>query len=114
MGTDISDLPFILRAVSLVRPNGPEPLHYGEGYLIKWETTEKPAAAVSSVMLSYTTDGGLTWKAIITLSGNPGSHLWTVPTFTKAKTKCRVKVDLYSGTMKVGSDTSDFYFAIVP
>jgi len=114
VGADVSDLPFMLRAVSLVRPNGPEPLHYGESYLISWETTEKPAAAVSSVVLSYTTDGGLSWKAIATLPDNPGSHAWTVPTFTKAKAKCSVKVDLYSGTTKVGSDTSDSFFTVGP
>jgi len=113
VGTYKSDLPFILRAVSLVRPNGPAPLQYGESYVIRWETTEKPAAEVTSVKLSYTTNGGLTWKAIGTpITGNPGSYSWTVPTFTKPKTKCRVKVDLYSGTMKVGSDTSDYFFTI--
>jgi hypothetical protein len=113
VGADVSDLPFILRAVSLVRPNGPDPLHYGENYLIRWVTTENPAAEVTGVKLSYTTNGGLTWKAIGSpITANPGSYSWTVPTFTKAKTKCKVKVDLYSGATKVGSDTSDYFFTI--
>lgn len=115
VGTDTSDLLFILRAASLVRPNGPDPLHYGETYTIRWITTERPKGEVTTVKLSYTMDGGLTWKAIGSpITGNPGSYSWTVPTLAKPKTKCKVKVDLYSGTAKVGSDASDYFFAIGP
>ncbi|NJD55236.1 MAG: hypothetical protein FIA94_02385 [Nitrospirae bacterium] len=115
MGADISDLPFMIRAASLVRPNGPDPLHYGETYIIRWITTEQPKGEVTTVKLSYTTDGGLTWKAIGSpIAGNPGAYSWAVPTLPKPKAKCRVKVDLYSGTAKVGSDLSDYFFTIGP
>jgi hypothetical protein len=116
IGADSSDGPFTIEVIKLNTPNGGETLTSGSTYNITWATnsTKKP---VSKVILSYTLDGGVTWKAITTYTGgnNPGTHPWTVPTVSTSKTKCKVKVVLKdSAGNTIGSDVSDAFFTISP
>jgi hypothetical protein len=116
IGADRSDGPFTIEVIKLNTPNGGETLTSGSTYNITWATnsTKKP---VSKVILSYTLDGGVTWKAITTYTGgnNPGTHPWTVPTVSTSKTKCKVKVVLKdSAGNTIGSDVSDAFFTISP
>ncbi|MEM7828519.1 MAG: hypothetical protein QW561_04185, partial [Candidatus Aenigmatarchaeota archaeon] len=69
IGADRSDGTFTIEVVKLNEPNGGESLKSGDSYEIKWTTnaTKKP---VSKVILSYTLNGGLTWKAI-DMTGDP-------------------------------------------
>jgi hypothetical protein len=118
---DKSDAAFIIGVVRLITPNSPDRLHYGDTYTIRWVTTEMPKADVSYVNLSYTLDGGLTWKPIASgLPGEAGSYNWPVPSFGRVKKNCKVKVDLY-GTVNdtqmlthIGYDRSDTFFSIGP
>jgi hypothetical protein len=97
------------REVQLFSPNGGETLRSGESPLIDWGG---PAAA-AKVILKYTKDGGSTWKTITTLTGNPGSYPWPVPSVTSKKTKCKVMVVLKDADGKtIGTDTSNKYFTI--
>jgi len=114
VGADRSDGPFTIEVVKLNTPNGGETLTSGTSYTITWTTnsTKKP---VSKVILSYTKDGGMTWKVIDKLTSNDGTYGWTVPSVLSPKTKCKVKVVLKdSAGNTVGSDASDMWFTIAP
>jgi hypothetical protein len=112
VGTDITDVPVLLRTVQLLTPNGGETLT-GATYTIRWVTTEGPKAPVSGVKLSYTVNNGVTWKTIKTVTGNPGTYSWTLPVVAQPKTKCKVKVELKDAAKNtIGSDVSDSVFAI--
>ncbi len=113
MGKDLSDGPFLIEAVSILGPNGGgQPLISGIPVDITWRTTPTPIDEVVSHSVSYTTNGGVTWKLIESGNGNPGTYSWT-PLVTKAKTNCKVKVVLRDAFgNKVGSDVSDGLFTI--
>jgi hypothetical protein len=118
VGNDRSDGPFSIEVVKLTEPNGGGlPLKSGDPLTITW-TTYATIEPVTKVLLSYTLDGGLTWKKIPTpptFTGNPGSFDWTVPNVKKPKAKCKVKVVLKDAKGVVrGSDISDNYFTISP
>jgi hypothetical protein len=111
---DKSDAPFTIEVIKLNTPNGGETLTSGSTYNITW-TTNQTIRPVSKVILSYTLDGGVTWKAIPAITGNPGTYSWTVPTVSTSKTKCKVKVVLKdSAGNTIGSDVSDDFFTINP
>jgi hypothetical protein len=114
IGADSSDGPFTIEVIKLNTPNGGETLTSGSTYNITW-TTNQTIRPVSKVILSYTLDGGVTWKAITAITGNPGTYSWTVPTVSTSKTKCKVKVVLKdSAGNTIGSDVSDAFFTISP
>ncbi len=109
-GTGISNA-FTIEVVRLTAPNGGETLHTGATQPITWTTyaTTKP---VTSVVLQYSTNGGTSWKAITTVTGNPGTYNWIVPAVTSATS--RVRVRLRNGAAVIGTDMSDANFAIAP
>jgi hypothetical protein len=107
--------PFTIEVLKLTSPDGGEILTSDNTHTITWTTniTKNP---VMKVKLLYTKNGGATWKPITTITGsNPESFDWTVPTVTKEKTNCKVKVVLkdISG-ITVGKDVSDSSFTIQP
>jgi hypothetical protein len=115
VGQDKSDQVFTIEVVKQILPNGGETWTSGNDYRILW-TTNETKADVKSVKLFYTINGGTTWKTITTLSGNPGTYPWTVPSVSSApKTKCKVKVVLRNAAdATIGSDISDAFFTIQP
>jgi hypothetical protein len=114
VGQDISDQVFTIEVVKLMVPNGGEVWTSTTNNTIIW-TTNETMGDVGSVKLFYTLNGGTTWKPIITLAGNPGTYIWTVPSVTAPKTKCKVKVVLRNAAgATIGSDISDAFFTIQP
>jgi hypothetical protein len=121
VGSDKSDSPFTIEVVKLTSPNGDgEPLVSDTLVDITWKANQTKSD-VTKVVLSYTTNGGTTWKPIETLSGDtyppdPYSRPWTVPEVgASPKNKCKVKVVLKDASGKVvGSDTSEAFFTINP
>ncbi len=115
IGADRSDGLFTIEVIKLNTPNGGgEPLISENPYDITW-TTYQTIRPIAKVILTYTVDGGVTWKAITTFTGNPGTYSWTVPTVSNSKTKCKVKVVLKDSAGNiVGSDVSDAFFTISP
>lgn len=112
VGEDISGFPFTIEVVKVTSPAAREMLKSGNTRTITWRTngTAKP---VASVKLSYSINGGVSWKAIKTVMDNPGSYDWTVP--NGSSDTCKVKVVLRSaGGAIVGSDISDGAFTIQP
>jgi hypothetical protein len=114
VGADVTDVPFAIEVVKVTSPNGGIPLTSGDTQLVEWYTNE-PVRPVATVQLSYTTDGGITWKKMDGSLVSPESFSWTVPTVLKEKKKCKVKVVLKDDKGRsVGSDLSDSFFSILP
>ena len=122
VGKIVTGLFTIEGSVKVIAPNGGgKNLASGDSYTIEWQTSASVSGSVAKVVLQYTKDGGATWKKIASLPANPGdpvnpgSYSWTVPSFTKDKKECLVKVTLKdaAGTT-IGQDSSDAYFTINP
>jgi cysteine-rich repeat protein len=110
VGEDISDSTFTIEVIKVTSPDGGEILTSGGTHTITWLTngTIRP---VANTKLFRSINGGTSWTAIKTVSGNPGSYIWTVPNVSSSN--CKVKVVLKdSGGVTVGSDMSDGVFTI--
>jgi PKD repeat protein len=110
VGEDISDSTFTIEVVKVTSPDGGETLTSGNTYAITW-TTNGTIRPVTSTKLFYTINGGSKWIVIKTLTGNPGTYNWTVP--SASSSNCKVKVVLKdAGGKTVGNDISDGLFTI--
>jgi len=89
-------------AIELTTPNGGEQLFNGNLYDITWVNTN----LVADIDLSYSTDNGLSWTAIETVSKSLETYSWTVP--DDISDECLVKVS--SGDV---SDVSDAVFSML-
>lgn len=113
IGDDVSNGPFTIEVVRLTSPSKGDILTAGSPATITW-TTEATKRDVASVKILLTLNGGRTWKTLATLPLNPGSLPWIVPSVSKSKDRCRVKVILKdSAGRALGSDSSGF-FSIKP
>jgi hypothetical protein len=117
VGSDKSDAPFTIEVVKVTYPNGGETFTSGDPLTIIW-TTNDTKRPVEKVKLFLTKNGGVTWEVppIATFIGsNPGSFDWTVPDVSKAKSQCKIKVELKDeGGIVLGQDASDNNFTINP
>lgn len=93
-GTDDTDAAFTIGVVSLVSPAGGEVVPRGETYDIVWDSLTR--LNPSSVVLAYSTNGGATWKTIVTLPVDPGRYTWNVPLVTSST--CKMRVTLKNST----------------
>jgi hypothetical protein len=102
----ISDMTY--SAVTVLAPNGGEPVPSGSSYTIQWGA---PPEAVKFTV-RYSVDDGVTWKTIAR-DVTENSCDWAVPTLARNKKKCRVKVIGYDETgAKLASDISDSPFTL--
>lgn len=116
LGSDKSNSPFLIEVVKLLTPNGGEVFTSGEipSTGITWNTNAT-VSPVSSVKLFISFNNGFTWKLIATISGNPGTYAWTVPTVNRVFKTCKVRVVLINAQNRnVGIDVSDRIFTINP
>jgi hypothetical protein len=114
-GADISDAPFTIEVIKVTYPDlAGLTFTSGSPWQITWETN-LTVSPVASTLIQYSTNGGLTWKTLATLSGNPGSYTGTVPTVTSATSKGLIRVVLKdSNNNSIGMDVSDNFFTINP
>jgi hypothetical protein len=112
VGVDTSDANFAIEVVRLTTPNGGETINRGTVTPITW-VTNGTAATVNKVVLSYSTNSGSNWTTIVTLTTNPGTYSWTVPTSINSSS-CRVRVQLYRNSASQGLDASNANFSITP
>jgi len=95
--------------VTVITPNGGEPLKTGEMTTIEWGA---PATA-TKFKLFYSVDNGVTWVKITPDFVFDKSYPWIVPSLTANKKSCKVKVVGYKANgVSVGSDLSDAPFTI--
>lgn len=114
IGVDASDLPFRIEVVRLTSPNGGEAITAESAYQVTW-ATYGTAKVVEKVTLTYSIDGGVTWRIAGAALANTGTFTWTPPSVALAKTRCRVKVFLQGGDgVSLGSDESDQTFVLNP
>jgi subtilisin family serine protease len=93
----------IAPTVTVIQPNGGEVLYIGQQYEIMWDAFDN--VAIESTLVDYSTDSGANWTRIATLTGNPGSFIWTVT--GPPSDQCRVQVTCYDMVGVSGSDLSD-------
>jgi hypothetical protein len=95
--------------VTVISPNGGEPLKTGEVTTIEWGA---PATA-TKFKLFYSVNSGATWVKITSDFVLEKSYPWTVPPLTANKKSCLVKVVGYKNNgVSTGSDRSDAPFSI--
>lgn len=106
--TDPVLLNILPKGPHLIAPNGGEVIPSGSTYNIKWETTPETV----KFDLLYSLNNGTTWNTIAKeVTGS--SYDWRVPTPSKNKDGCLIKIIGYNASgMKVGEDTSDLTFKI--
>jgi hypothetical protein len=114
-GQDLSNAAFTIAppdttapSVTVNSPNGGESWAAGSVHNITWTATDD--VGVTSVDLSYSTDGGNTFTAIATGIANTGSYAWTVP--NAPSTNGFVRVVAHDGSGNTGQDLSNAAFTI--
>jgi hypothetical protein len=98
----VADISFT--QVTVLAPNGGDAIPSGSSFKIQWGA---PLAA-TTFNVRYSMDNGSTWKTLPN-GVSENSCDWSVPTPSKNKKKCRVRVIGYNGSTKVGSDISDTF-----
>jgi hypothetical protein len=103
----ISDL--TAPTVTVLSPNGGETWESGAEHPILWSATDN--VGVTTVDISYSSDGGSTWIPLATGESNDGTYPWTVP--SNYSTNCQVRVQAYDAKGYETEDQSNGSFAIV-
>jgi Zn-dependent metalloprotease len=93
-------------SITVTSPNGGEVWQGGSVHNITWTST----GTLTDVKISYTLDGK-SWTLLTGSTANDGSYSWTLPTVSKTKRKCKVKVAALDDSCE---DTSDANFMILP
>lgn len=88
---DISDAFFSLISVKLNIPANGDIIINGSKLRISWDTYQL-ISSVNRVEIYFTSNGGLSWKKIGQVEGNPGFYDWEV--MYKPSAKCYVKIVL--------------------
>ena len=83
---------FTVGVLNISAPGLGEIIDAGSLYEITWNTATQ--VAVSGANLSYSTDGGGTWKSLVYIDSNPGVYTWTVPQLAATSKLCKVRVIL--------------------
>jgi probable HAF family extracellular repeat protein len=102
----------ILPAIAVTYPNGGEVLGARQEVVVTWDVSA-PQRPVAKTVVSYSIDGGATWRLIRALPGLASSCAWTVPALTRTRANCRVRVRFLGASGAVlGKDRSDYPFTI--
>lgn len=90
-------------SITIISPNGGEKLEIGSFHSIRWESKGK----ISFVKITYSTDGGKSFKLITPLTLNNGIYNWKVP--ESVSSNCLIKITDVEGK---AVDASDSVFSI--
>ncbi len=105
---DVSDAVFTLTpipAVELISPNGGERWQVGTLQRVRWHS-----AAVDSIMLRLSGDGGRTWEFLTREDADAGEWFWTIP--ARVSDQCLLQIQAaHDGSLM---DESDKEFSIIP
>ena len=93
----------IMAQFDITVPNGGQVWEVGTSHDITWATI----GSVTTVVLDYSTDGGVTFPTNITAStANTGSFPWTIP--DSISSQARVRVSDYNNANAFGISTANF------
>jgi len=112
-GEDVSDAAFTISdatapTVAVTAPNGGESWAAGSVHAITWTASDN--IDVTSIDLSYSTDGGGSFTTIATGEADDGSYSWSVP--NDPGTNVVVRVVAYDAAGNSANDVSDAAFTI--
>jgi C1A family cysteine protease len=108
VGTDKSDKPFTIEVLTITEPTS---CTSGNPCTIAW--TRAPNVNAYNGKLSYSTDGGFTWKMIANLiMGNDVKYESWRPTVGKTKKNCKVKLVYEDDNEKVVATATSRKFTI--
>jgi hypothetical protein len=97
VSSDKSDGPFMIEVLTITEPTG---CTSGGHCTIAW--TKSPNVNADTGKLSYSTDGGLTWKMIVdTIAGTDVNHMSWTPVVGKTRKNCKVKLVYRDDQQKV-------------
>lgn len=105
---DVSDATFTLTpipAVEMITPNGGERWQVGTVQRVRWNS-----AAVDSIILRLSGDGGRTWEFLSREAADDGEWFWTIP--ARVSDQCLLQIQATHDNMLV--DESDNVFSIIP
>jgi len=91
--------------IQVVSPNGGESWVVGSSHTINWSGS----AAITSVKIEFSGNGGGSWGAVANATANDGAHPWTIPNNVTSSGLIRIS-DAADGSP---SDVSDAAFAII-
>ena len=104
VGSDKSDAPFRIDVLTITDINEGNPCIGGQACPIAWELAD--TLSPDQLQLSYTLDGGTTWKKELAIPIPPGStYDWTAPSVKRDKT-CKVKLTFKAGGTTVATATN--------
>ena len=104
LGSDRSDTPFAIEVLTVTDINGGTPCTGGQSCPITWDMAE--VLTPDELQLSYTLDGGITWKKEPAVALPPGStYNWTAPAVRKTKA-CKIKLTMRTAGTIVATTTS--------
>lgn len=112
VGSDKSNAPFTIENVTFVSPTLGQSVTGGGELIAQW-VTHALAGTPSSITVSYTLNGGLTWKTLGPAAGDALQYTWNpVQTVTKPKAKSRLKLVFKDATGKVVGNALSPYFTV--
>lgn len=91
--------------LTLAAPNGGEIWEVGSFHLITWTSSGNSG----DIKIEYSTDNGVTWDSVVSLTANDGIYNWKLP--NTPSITCLVKISTVDGDMLL-SDVSDGDFSI--
>jgi hypothetical protein len=104
LGSDKSDGPFTIEVLTITDINGGAPCASGQTCPITWKLAD--TLVPNHFQVSYSLDGGVTWKKETAIAIPPGSsYNWTAPPVKKNKT-CKVKLTFKTAGTTVATTTS--------
>ena len=114
IGADTADQPFAIDVVRRETPNGGETLRSRAVTTVNW-MAYATRRNIGKAKVLYTLDGGKNWRVITTLTGDPGSFDWAIPSVPASRSDCKVRVILQDTVgASLGKDDSDLKFTIHP
>lgn len=98
-------------AVHVAWPDGGQLLPSGTTQTIRWLASDTNNAAIPTIDLYYSIDGGNNWQFIASTT-NVGTYAWTVPNVVS--TQCKIRVLAHSADGDTGENTTAGLFRIAP
>jgi hypothetical protein len=114
LDNDTSNEPFTIEVLTITDPISNGTCTSGQPCLIAWNRSAYIGAHTGK--LSYSTDGGVTWKVITdTITGSDTSYSSWIPTVGATKRNCKVKL-IYKNDKgeTVGTATSGKFTINIP
>ena len=98
--------------VAVKTPNDGDIYNYKSKLTISWDASDN--VGVTEIRLEYSTNGGVTWSNITSLSPpTSNEYIWTVPTLDQPTySRCQIRVTAYDIERNAASKTNNGFFTL--